>query len=225
LSFDIVVQGNNVERNYLEAIYSKESGSVLIEQNTLANNAAPPPASDGDGINIDSPEGSHLVKQNIISANKRDGIIVQWSSRLIKHYIYHNSFINNGRNALSYLASSTWDDGYPSGGNYWSDYEERYPNATELDDSGIWDTPYVIDEQNQDRYPLMKPYAPLPGDFDDDRDIDEEDIWYFCSAFIDYYTIHVKDPICDFDNDCDIDEYDLWYFCAVFICYKYHVKA
>lgn len=26
--------------------------------------------------------------------------------------------------------------------NYWSDYLTRYPNATEIGDSGVWDTPY-----------------------------------------------------------------------------------
>jgi len=52
---------------------------------------------------------------------------------------------------------NVWDDGYPSGGNYWSDYEDRYPDADEMDNSGIWDTPYVIDSNDQDRYPLMNP--------------------------------------------------------------------
>jgi hypothetical protein len=56
-------------------------------------------------------------------------------------------------------------------------------------------------------------------DFDDDGDIDEDDLWYFCAAFIDYYKIHVKDPLCDFDCDCDIDEDDLWAFCAAFLDY------
>ena len=52
-------------------------------------------------------------------------------------------------------ALKTWDDGYPSGGNYWSDYEDKYPNAAELDGSKIWDTPYVISENDQDNYPLV----------------------------------------------------------------------
>jgi hypothetical protein len=57
------------------------------------------------------------------------------------------------------------------------------------------------------------------GDLDGDFDVDQFDFWHFCSAFIDYYTIHVKDPNCDFDNDCDIDQFDYWAFCGAFIDY------
>jgi len=43
-------------------------------------------------------------------------------------------------------------------GNYWSDYLAKYPNASEVGNTGIGDTPYVIDEDNVDHYPLMYPY-------------------------------------------------------------------
>ena len=57
------------------------------------------------------------------------------------------------------------------------------------------------------------------GDLDGDFDVDQFDFWHFCDAFIDYYKIHVKDPLCDFDDDCDIDQFDFWYFCDGFIDY------
>ena len=57
---------------------------------------------------------------------------------------------------------NVWDDGYPSGRNYWSDYngmdEKSGPNQDLPGSDGIGDTPYVIDENNQDRYPLMALY-------------------------------------------------------------------
>ena len=53
---------------------------------------------------------------------------------------------------------NAWDDGYPNGGNYWIDYKTNYPNAAEIDNSGIGNTPYVIDANNSDRYPLMEPF-------------------------------------------------------------------
>ena len=62
-----------------------------------------------------------------------------------------NTIVNNTFQASfsgwfgPYISPNTWDNGYPSGGNYWSDYEVRYPDARELDGSGIWDTPYFVD--------------------------------------------------------------------------------
>ncbi len=57
------------------------------------------------------------------------------------------------------------------------------------------------------------------GDLDGDYDIDEDDLWHFCEAFINYYKIHVKDENCDFDCNCIIDEDDLWTMHAAFIDY------
>jgi hypothetical protein len=57
-----------------------------------------------------------------------------------------------------------WDTGYPSGGNYWDDYDGTdqyrgpYQNVTGTD--GIGDTPYTIDMNNIDRYPLISPNMP-----------------------------------------------------------------
>jgi parallel beta-helix repeat protein len=73
--------------------------------------------------------------------------------------IYSNDFIQNAEQVHNVLSSNTWDSGYPSGGNYWSDYETKYPNATEIDSSGIWNTAYAIDSNNIDRYPLESPFV------------------------------------------------------------------
>jgi hypothetical protein len=51
--------------------------------------------------------------------------------------------------------------------NYWSNYLTKYPNATELDSSGVGNTPYVlipnsaVDGVHQDNHPLMKPASIL----------------------------------------------------------------
>jgi hypothetical protein len=74
---------------------------------------------------------------------------------------YYNNFINNTQQV--YFPSSSypnvWDDGYPSGGNYWSDYLSRYSNASQIDASGIWNQSYNINTSNTDNYPLMNQYV------------------------------------------------------------------
>jgi hypothetical protein len=47
-------------------------------------------------------------------------------------------------------------------GNCWSDYLTKYPNAIQVNSSGVWNTHYVIDTNNTDNYPLMVPYAIIP---------------------------------------------------------------
>jgi hypothetical protein len=58
------------------------------------------------------------------------------------------------------------------------------------------------------------------GDLNGDFVVDEDDLWHFCGAFIDYYKIPSRlDANCDFDNNCKIDEDDLWKMCEGFIDY------
>jgi len=40
------------------------------------------------------------------------------------------------------------------------------PNQDLLGMDGIWDHPYVIDSENQDRYPLVKPWPTIPATLD-----------------------------------------------------------
>jgi parallel beta-helix repeat protein len=57
------------------------------------------------------------IIQNDITSNYI-GIRLRNSSG---NFIYHNSLVNNVNQVNTYDSQNAWDDGYPSGGNYWSD--------------------------------------------------------------------------------------------------------
>jgi parallel beta-helix repeat protein len=86
--------------------------------------------------------------------------IYSWSSNNIS--IHDNNFISNYIQVET-NSSNSWDDGYPSGGNYWSNYNGtdfysgRYQNETGSD--GITNVAYSIDVNNKDNYPLAAPIS------------------------------------------------------------------
>ena len=141
---------NTIYKNTVSGLSEMTDGIWLdgsgnnVSSNTLR-------VENGIGVFIEGPRNT-ISNNNIVECG--GGIRVQSENNII----YHNNFVDNWvYQALVLGYTNTLDDGFPSGGNYWSDYEERYPDAEELDNSGIWNTPYVIDENNADRYPLMKP--------------------------------------------------------------------
>lgn len=82
---------------------------------------------------------------------------------------FYNNFVNNSVHVIA-SGMNQFDDGYHSEGNYWSDY-----NGTDADGDGIGDTPYVVDTNNTDNYPLMNLYW-NSGDIDHDLDVDIFDV-------------------------------------------------
>ncbi|MEM0057744.1 MAG: NosD domain-containing protein [Candidatus Bathyarchaeia archaeon] len=81
------------------------------------------------------------------------GINLTYSNNNI---IYHNDFIRNIQQAFTINSTGNiWDAGPVFGGNYWSDY-----NGTDANGDGIGETPYIIDGDNVDHYPLIHPCSP-----------------------------------------------------------------
>jgi len=136
------VFSNNANNNEWDGIAIDQSHNCSVSGNNASNNG-------GDGIELGY-SSNCSISGNAVTYNEWG--IRAWGSG---NKIFHNNFIGNTLQAVVDTFVNIWDDDYPSGGNYWSDYQERYPNATEIDGTGIWDTPYVIDENNQDNYPIV----------------------------------------------------------------------
>lgn len=88
------------------------------------------------------------------------GIYMSWNSN--ENIIFHNGFITNMEPVNCLSSPNSWDDGYPSGGNYWTDYMglDVYegPNQDIPGSDGIGDTPYAIYGpiySQTDRYPFF----------------------------------------------------------------------
>ncbi|MCK5309622.1 MAG: right-handed parallel beta-helix repeat-containing protein [Thermoplasmata archaeon] len=153
------IYNNVISNNDGSGIGTFAGSKNIIKQNTISNNqyAIALLLFDGNGS---------IIKQNTIS-NNQYGIYTVFSSSNISYY--HNNFINNTIQAYDDGTNNTWDNGYPDGGNYWSDYSGVDLNSTPSQDipppDGIGDTPYTdIDgvAGTIDNYPLMEPWMPPP---------------------------------------------------------------
>jgi len=132
-----------------------------LHGNTIGNNS-------DSSVVVDFGSSNNTVYENSIMNSSR-GV---WLIMASDNKFFHNNFVDNTQHV--YVAFSGyanhWDDGYPSGGNYWSGYlgmdlnSGSYQNETGRD--GIGETMYTIDADNTDHYPLMTSYSPIyQGDF------------------------------------------------------------
>ena len=153
------INKNSINANSAAGIMLSYSNQNIVSGNDITRNQI--------GIYLRSASNNTITENNI--ADQDTGINFYWAS---DNLIYHNNFENNTKPVydaywetrgvpFTYFLPSenVWDNDYPAGGNYWSNYANLYPEAEELENSGIWEMPYIIDENNQDRYPLLNPLA------------------------------------------------------------------
>ena len=107
------------------------------------------------GIFVEGNSSHNVFYANDVAASSYDVEMVKINSNYENNTFYHNNFLNNSRYTGIGIRTGDfanfWDDGKE--GNYWEDY-----NGTDENRDGIGDTPYIIDTDNVDRYPLMVPF-------------------------------------------------------------------
>jgi parallel beta-helix repeat protein len=135
------IYGNNITDNGGGIGLYNSAGNSIYGNNIIANNAW--------GISIGYYSGNNTIHGNNIT-NNFSGIGLDSSSN--NNMIYLNNLMNNYSQVSASGSTDFWDNG--SEGNHWSDY-----NGTDSNQDGIGDTPYIIDENNTDHYPLMVQYV------------------------------------------------------------------
>ena len=173
---DNVVMNN---RGYGIEVAGSTSGShnATIANNLIMNN--------GGGISLGPYSDYNTISRNNISMND-SGLYIEYSTN---NMIYSNNFVDNVltqvnvhisyKNTPSGIivlnpSANAWDNGYPSGGNYWSDYSgaDVYKGfcQNEIGSDGIGDTPVSVLAgwgpkmvNNTDFYPLTAPWTEISG--------------------------------------------------------------
>jgi len=212
-SSNCLVSDNNANNNEWYGIVLGGCSNCSISDNNADNN-------EYDGISLQL-SSQCCVSGNAVN-NNEFGISMYSSNN---NMIFHNNLINNTDQAICLPLAYwelTWDDGYPSGGNYWSDYDGEdlfsgpYQNETGSD--GIGDTPYDIDENNRDNYPLMSPWTGvfLLSDLDGDGNVNIFDLVVAGAAFGSFPEHPRWNPNADLDNNGIINIFDIAIIAADF---------
>jgi nitrous oxidase accessory protein len=139
-----LVYGNNITNNSWGIRFAEGCGNATVYGNNITQNDV--------GVAL------------LIFPNAGDVVVSG-----IGNTVFDNLFVNNTKQVSQEESNYNYPDTTSMGtdivswnnsatGNYWSDY-----NGTDANGDGIGDTPHVLDEKNQDNYPLMTPYKIAPA--------------------------------------------------------------
>lgn len=152
------ISDNNISSNGNCGIYFWYASNNKILDNYLFSNAL----NSGAAIEFDWYSDFNDIVGNSMLQNWA-GILLYGSTN---ETIFHNNFDLNQVQFqyFGYFLPNTLDNGYPSGGNFWSGYtgSDNYSGISQnvTGSDGIGDTPYrTTDDSNVDMYPLMNPYG------------------------------------------------------------------
>jgi parallel beta-helix repeat protein len=164
-----LITNNSISNSTMQGVFVYETGNNTLLDNDISSNhigitlfgssshsvSGNYIANNGIGIDLFDSSNYNSVSGNDIVDNEIGTRLVRASN----NSLFFNNFLNNTEHVNSDGSINVWDDGYPSGGNYWSDYggvdlhKGPYQNIAGSD--GLGDTPYIVDVNNTDQYPFM----------------------------------------------------------------------
>ncbi len=152
---------NNISYNAFSYCNDSNIYFYYSDNNTIKNNSVSWGGS--EGITLWYSNANNITGNNIVSSKDYGFYLVSTSYNLI----YHNLIADNVISAYDNRDNNYWDNGYPSGGNFWSDYlgadDFNGPSQDILGSDNIGDTPHEIDSDSRDNYPLMEPVPDTMG--------------------------------------------------------------
>jgi len=147
-----IISGSYITKsNYTGVWLYTSSNHNIVSGNNITNNDS--------GLYSDY-SSNNTISRNNITGNIDSGIYLYSSSN---NSLYSNNFVDNLNHVNTTDSANIWDNGYPTCGNYWDNYTgvDFYsgPYQNETGSDGIGDSPYVIDTNNSDHFPLMHPWV------------------------------------------------------------------
>jgi hypothetical protein len=141
-SSGIVLEGSNATNNVIYGNIFQDTPTPInvtasAGNNTIYGNII----TSQTNVTLSIGADGNSVYANSISGNE---ILVNMTGSN-GNVIYHNNFLTATQITVLATGNNTWDDGHPSGGNYWSI------------------TPYFVGSNNTDHYPLMEPWPLASG--------------------------------------------------------------
>ena len=146
------ISGNTVNNNSNGGIRLYYSNNNIISGNIANNN--------GNGINL-AHSNNNTISRNIANNNGNEINLAHSNNNTI----YFNNLVNNTKNVYCVDSTNKWNSpekiAYTYNnkdytnylGNYWDNY-----TGIDTDNDGIGDTPYIIEGDEKDNFPLMEPF-------------------------------------------------------------------
>ncbi len=176
---NVTVRGNDIVGNGFSGLRFADFRRSSIEGNRISNVTYAMDLDRSSNVTISGNAVHFLGGAGLDLATSRDNLVTLnylasgTAIRMVGAGVNNNTLFHNELDGSAASASlegagpNTWDDGYPSGGNYWSWYAgaDRCRGPAQDDCSGsdgIGDTPVALASGNADRYPLMAPWDAPP---------------------------------------------------------------